>query len=581
MDTASKCGSADSTSSWSDLEWTLRIGSIVLLTCLAALFAGLTLGYMSLDTNGLQIVIDAGDDPDATPEEKKNAAYARKIAPIRKDGHLLLTTMLYGNVGINSIMAIAMADMTNGVIGFLLTTVILVIFGELIPQALCSRHPLSIGGKSVPIVKFFMVIFYIAARPVASILDYCIGHEIGAVYSRTEMSKMLEIHVKQKMLDADETDIMKGAMYFKRKAVASVMTPIDRVYMLPVTTVLDLETIKMIYHTGYSRIPVYGKDRNDVVGLIFVKDLIFADPDEKTTLLNFVHVFGRGVHRVWPDSTLGEVMQAFKAGRTHLALVHDVNNDGPGDPYYETKGVVTLEDIVEEILQDKIYDESDEIDPETHRKNRLSHRSYDPGMSHLLEGKQEVKYLARPEAEALAKHLVANDPVFSTVDNNNTPLSESHLAALILTKCPVLEFHTSDAPHADLFVEHKVTNHALIVLHGHVRVTAHDGEVTTAGLWSVHGANALLVPDGSYESDITVEVPSDVYVRCLRISHLDFQATLYPMQIASDASVLQLRRVEIKKPRPYLRLEAGSEHLEHVRDALGLLAPGPARTTLW
>jgi len=77
--------------------------------------------------------------------------------------------------------------------------------------------------------------------------------------------------------------------------------------------------------------------------------------------LNFVHIFGRGVHRVWPDSNLGDVLQAFKKGRMHLALVHDVNNSGEGDPFYESKGVVTLEDIVEEILQDKIYDESDII----------------------------------------------------------------------------------------------------------------------------------------------------------------------------------------------------------------------------
>ncbi|OQS01080.1 hypothetical protein ACHHYP_01848, partial [Achlya hypogyna] len=322
--------------------------------------------------------------------------------------------------------------------------------------------------------------------------------------------------------------------------------PIENAYTLPVTTVLDLHTIQTIYHTGYSRIPVWDKDINDIVGIIFVKDLIFADPDEKTTLLNFVHVFGRGVHRVWPDSTLGEVMQAFKAGRTHLALVHDVNNRGPGDPFYETKGIVTLEDIVEEILQDKIYDESDAIDAETHRKNRLSHHSYDPGMSHYLDGKTPVKYLTKPEADALAKHLLAHEPVFATVDGNNLSLDEGRLSALILSKCPVLEFHSNDAPHAELFVEGKVTNHCLVVLQGHVTV-ASGVSTSTAGLWSVLCGNALIVPDGSFEADVTVEVPRDAYVRVVRISHFDFQSTLYPMHIADSANVLQQRREEIKK----------------------------------
>ncbi|OQS05475.1 hypothetical protein THRCLA_02395 [Thraustotheca clavata] len=539
--------SGGNTEDWTTSEWALRICAVLLLTFLAALFSGLTLGLMSLDKIGLQIVIEAGEDPHATEDEKKNARYAKKIQPIRNDGHLLLTTLLFGNVSVNSIMAIVMADMTSGVVGFLVTTVTLVIFGELIPQALCSRHALAIGARSLPIVCFFIIIMYVVTKPVAMLLDWMLGHEIGTIFTKRELGKMLEIHVNQKMLDPDETDIMKGAMHFKRKLVSTVMTPISKAYSLPVTTVLDLNTVQTIYHTGYSRIPVWGKDVNDIVGLIFVKDLIFVDPEEHTTLLNFVKVFGRGVHRVWPDSTLGDVMQAFKAGRTHLAIVHDVNNQGPGDPFYETKGIVTLEDIVEEILQDQIYDESDAIDAETFRKNRLSHRSYDAGIAHVISGKHPVKYLTKPEADALAKHLIANEPVFSTVDSQNVALDEYRLSGLILTKCPVLEFHPEDAPHPELFTEGRTTNHCTIVLEGHVTITSHNSKSEKSGLWSVLFANSLLVPDGSFEADISVDVPANTYVRCLRISHLDFQSTLYPMQIADNANVLQQRREEIKK----------------------------------
>ncbi|OQR88465.1 hypothetical protein ACHHYP_06801, partial [Achlya hypogyna] len=203
---ASGGGSSD----WDTGEWTLRICAVLVLIVLAALFSGLTLGLMALDKNSLQIVIEAGDDPHATDKEKKNASYAKKIQPLRNDGHLLLTTLLFGNVSVNSIMAIVMADMTSGIVGFLITTVVLVIFGELVPQALCSRHALAIGARSVPVVWFFIIAFYIATKPVAMALDYFIGHDLGAVFTRRELAKMLEIHVKQQMLDADETDIMKG-----------------------------------------------------------------------------------------------------------------------------------------------------------------------------------------------------------------------------------------------------------------------------------------------------------------------------------------------------------------------------------
>ncbi|RHY10349.1 hypothetical protein DYB36_011019 [Aphanomyces astaci] len=543
-------GSGEGTAEWDTEEWVLRLCAVVLLVCLAAIFSGLTLGLMALDKNGLQIVIEAGEDAHATEEEKTNAKNARKIQKVRNDGHLLLSTLLFGNVAVNSILAIVMADMTSGIGGFLITTFVLVVFGELIPQALCSRHALSIGAKSLPIVWFFIYLMYIITKPIAMTLDYMLGHEIGTVFNKRELGKMLEIYVKHNMLDADETDIMKGAMHFKTKPVSSVMTPIESVYTLPGSTKLNLATIREIYHRGFSRIPVWGNHINDIVGIIFVKDLIFADPTEETTLLHFVHVFGRGVHRVWPDSTLGDVLQAFKMGRTHLALVHDVNNAGPGDPYYQTKGVVTLEDIVEEILQAEIFDESDAIDAETHRKNRLSNRSYDTGVSHVLEGSESAKFLAKPEVVRVA-------------------LDATRVAA-ILAKSHIVEFDGKnvEGPPPKLFIHGNVATFCLVVLHGHVlvssstsgngtfftrRATVIDVVVctvavpTTAGLWSVFGANSLIAPDGSFESDVTVHVPNDVHVRCLRIPRLEFQATLYPMHIAENPAVLAERRLDLQQ----------------------------------
>ncbi|RLN77494.1 hypothetical protein DYB28_013070, partial [Aphanomyces astaci] len=123
-------------------EQVLRVALVVLLVLLAALFSGLTLGLMCLDKFGLQIVVDAGEDAHATEDEKTNAKYAKKIQKVRQDGHLLLTSLLIANVSVSTILSIVLADMTSGVTGFLISTVVLVLFGELLPQALCSRHPL-------------------------------------------------------------------------------------------------------------------------------------------------------------------------------------------------------------------------------------------------------------------------------------------------------------------------------------------------------------------------------------------------------------------------------------------------------
>jgi hypothetical protein len=84
--------------------------------------------------------------------------------------------------------------------------------------------------------------------------------------------------------------------------------------------------------------------QNNVIGQLFVKDLIFIDPEDAISIRSFVQIFGRGVHVVWPDDTLGDVLAELKKGRSHLALVRDVNNDdGSQDPFYEVKGIITLE----------------------------------------------------------------------------------------------------------------------------------------------------------------------------------------------------------------------------------------------
>jgi len=94
------------------------------------------------------------------------------------------------------------------------------------------------------------------------------------------------------------------------------------------STQLTMDTIKFIYQTGFSRIPVYDKDKNDIIGVFLVKDLVMIDPRGNVSLYDFVQVFAKAVHRVWADATLGDVLKSFKSGNTHMALVYDVNNSG-------------------------------------------------------------------------------------------------------------------------------------------------------------------------------------------------------------------------------------------------------------
>ncbi|GMH53352.1 hypothetical protein TL16_g01434, partial [Triparma laevis f. inornata] len=280
---------------------------------LSGLFSGLTLGLLGLDKTGLEIVM-GGNDP-------KAIAAAKKIAPVRDNGNQLLCTLLLGNVAVNAMLSILTADIFGGTSGFLISTAVIVVFGEIIPQASCSRYALQIGSASIPVVKFLMLMLFPLAYPMAWCLDRVLGEEMGTIHSKSEMKKLLEIHVQRGGFDAEAGKAMAGALKYQDMEVHEVMTPLDDVFMISIDDKLTFELIAEVFKSGFSRIPVYEIDEDNIVGLLLVKDLIFVDPEDETPVRSFIQIFGRGLHVVWPDQSLGDCLRTFKQGRGHMALV--------------------------------------------------------------------------------------------------------------------------------------------------------------------------------------------------------------------------------------------------------------------
>ena len=132
-------------------------------------------------------------------------------------------------------------------------------------------------------------------------------------------------------LHEEEVNIIGGALKFRDMVVHDVMTPEKNVFMLSSSEKLNHKVLSEIFKSGYSRIPVYGSDRHDIVGLLLTKDLIFIDADDETPIANFVRLFGRQPAVVWHDQKLGETLSMFKKGRSHMAIVRNVNDTGPGN----------------------------------------------------------------------------------------------------------------------------------------------------------------------------------------------------------------------------------------------------------
>ena len=235
------------------LPLVVQILLIVVLLAMSSVFSGLTLGFLSLDITGLEIVMSG--------EDRQNAEYAKRIYPIRQDGNLLLCTMVLGNVAVNALLSILLADKAGGLVGFISSTLLIVIFGEIAPQAVCSRHALKIGSLTAPLVRVFLFLLYPIAKPLALSLDYALGEELVTIYSSSEIRKILEIHVQENALDKETANTMTGALLFKNIPVKQVMTPIANTFMLSVDEKLNFQTISNIFKTGYSRIPVFEVNR--------------------------------------------------------------------------------------------------------------------------------------------------------------------------------------------------------------------------------------------------------------------------------------------------------------------------------
>ncbi|KAG6462281.1 hypothetical protein O3G_MSEX013162, partial [Manduca sexta] len=327
---------------------------ILILVCLtfSALFSGLNLGLMSLDRTELKIISNTG-----TEQERK---YARAIMPVRDHGNYLLCSILLGNVAVNSTFTILLDELTSGLFAVIFSTLAIVLLGEITPQAICSRHGLMIGAKSIMITKSVMALTAPMAFPVSKLLDYFLGEEIGSVYNRERLKELVKVTTDVNDLDKDEVNIISGALELRKKTVSDVMTKLEDVFMLPISSVLDFETMSEIVKSGYSRIPVYEGGRGNIVTVLFIKDLAFVDPDDNTPLRTLCQYYQNPCNFVFEDVTLDVMFKQFKEGhKGHMAFVHRINNEGEGDPFYETIGLVTLEDVIEEMIQAEIVDETD------------------------------------------------------------------------------------------------------------------------------------------------------------------------------------------------------------------------------
>jgi metal transporter CNNM len=345
-----------------DANESLSTGQIVgyvfadlLLLCGAALFAGLTLSVMGLDTLSLEIIASSGQEPDKS--------YAARILPIRRKGNQLLCTLILGNVMVNTLIAQITDRFVSGWVGVALSTALITVGGEILPQATMAAHALQVGAGSAPIVKFFLTAFYPICKPLSMFLDRAIGNDPGQVYERNELKKLFALHAGEhgavSGLAASDVNLLFGAMDLGSVTVADVMTPMQDVFMIESSERLDSNQLQRIWQSGHSRIPVYKTTRSNIVGVLYAKDLLMVSPAQNARIHDFVKFHRRHIIAVNAEKTLMAMLKEFQTGSSHIALVRRVAYRTNADPIYEAAGIITLDDVIGRLIGDEIQDDMD------------------------------------------------------------------------------------------------------------------------------------------------------------------------------------------------------------------------------
>uniref|UniRef100_A0A1I8HJ03 CNNM transmembrane domain-containing protein n=1 Tax=Macrostomum lignano TaxID=282301 RepID=A0A1I8HJ03_9PLAT len=268
-----------------------------LLVLGAGLMSGLTIGLLSLDLLSLKVLCDSG-----TGETKR---FAQRLFPIIKRHHWLLVTLLLGNAACVEAMPLFLDRVSDPVTAVLVSVTAVLFFGEVIPQALCTRYGLMIGYYCSPIVYACMAVMSPIAFPIAKLLDCILGTDHETVFKREELKSLVTI--------------IRGALELTSVTAGDACTPIEKVFMLSDQLTLDSSTRQRIMQSAHSRVPVYhGENHGDIRGHLLVKMLLLfespASPSVQELMTN--RKCFREMPFVKSSAQLYDLLRIFRQGKS-------------------------------------------------------------------------------------------------------------------------------------------------------------------------------------------------------------------------------------------------------------------------
>ncbi|MCC8042703.1 MAG: hemolysin family protein [Oscillospiraceae bacterium] len=325
----------------------MKYAAIMVLIVMSAFFSSIETAFTSV--NKIRLKGDA---------ENGNKRAVKTLA-ISQNFDKALTTILVGNNIVNilstSLGTVLCSELFGargvGVATFFMTVLILV-FGEILPKSIAKQNAEKTAITFTPVLSFLMTVL----TPVTAIfaclqrfVSNCLKSDKSPSVTEDELKYIIDEIEGEGVLEEQESDLVRSALEFDEKNVSEILIP--RVKIQAVEKSVDIESIKELFFSEqYSRMPVYEKNIDNIIGFIHERDffrMITENPDADS-IESIIHE----LIYISEFKTISEVLAKMQKEKVHIAIVKD--------QYGGTYGMVTMEDIIEELFGE-IYDETDEV----------------------------------------------------------------------------------------------------------------------------------------------------------------------------------------------------------------------------
>ena len=355
------------------------IGSIIILVILIlinAFFASAEIAFISLN--------DAKIDLQAKEGNKK----AKKIQNMLKNPSKFLATIQIG-VTLAGFLSSAFASDTFAdklapvlntwlpsvsistwkSISIIIITIILsyftLVFGELVPKRIAMKYYEKVSYASIGIIKAISVItapfvkFLTFSTNIVSKLFGVTGEEEENV-TEEEIRMMVDVGEEKGTIKEEEKEMINNVFEFNDKFVSEIMVPRNKIFALDIDLTISEVIGKLSEDMRYSRIPVYDENMDNIKGIIYIKDLLISNKNKNSKIKSLV----KEAYFVSETKRVNELFQELRKNKKQIAIVLD--------EYGGTAGMVTMEDILEEIVGE-IYDE---YDKETDKFKKIDNNTF-------------------------------------------------------------------------------------------------------------------------------------------------------------------------------------------------------------